>query len=625
MADNSALGVGGSGGGLLLANLSSRIWLAGQGTGLPFAFTSDGSAVECRGSGDIRDLRVAVFAVTNGTQSETLKVLQGSDEISDGEYSFLDPLALIMAISRDGEIMLTYSNYGFYVTAVRTADGAVLARMEAPAMPAFSPPNDTPEVSATRLPLFFPMVADTDFNNRLTYGGWGLSSAVGPNRLFASTFHHALEYDIDGASFRELDGCNSGVSAMVYADSTGLVHLAKFTGIGLSFRIFTYEPATARCAPHSWVGSEPAFKQIRALGVSDDGSFLYVAEAYSYITELTEMQLIKAVDLRTGAVKALQEKTGAPLVLDSVVAIRPLQGGAHRMDLSVLTAPGGFLGGPIGETPISWEVYTISVGQLQLTNCDLEGNSASHFGGALAALDSCVIQMESCIMAENSAAAGGGLALSVDAVGNITKSTIERNSATWGGGAFSEINARLLLSNSSLSQNSATLCGAVGSTSTEVIILGRSVRFDSNNATNAGGVICVMPDQAEICHNDRNRFMVSLEPGASPVLMDNTAANSGGAFYDDCQGRGKAIPFALLRSCSASKLQVPDISLIDGAIIQWALNSSDWVMRGNTANYGSLMATLADKVIVCSNQSGQVLLTYYPGQILDIVLAMTDG
>ena len=165
-------------------------------------------------------------------------------------------------------------------------------RCAAPADPAFAPPNESPLEPDAVIPLLVPMVADTDFWYRLSYGGWGLSGAEAPGRLFASTFHRTLEYDRAARTFGELAGCSGGVSAMVFSPAAGALYLARFAGVGLEFVICEYLPGSgAACSPHAWGGLAPEFVQIRALGASDDGRLLYVAEAALLIGEMNEDQV----------------------------------------------------------------------------------------------------------------------------------------------------------------------------------------------------------------------------------------------------------------------------------------------------------------------------------------------
>ena len=61
----------------------------------------------------------------------------------------------------------------------------------------------------------------------MTYGGWGLSHAAHPDgRLFVSTFHRAAVFDPGAGppAFRRLDGCATGVSAMVRSGGRGRRH-----------------------------------------------------------------------------------------------------------------------------------------------------------------------------------------------------------------------------------------------------------------------------------------------------------------------------------------------------------------------------------------------------------------
>jgi hypothetical protein len=280
---NSALGAGG---GLMIGNTSVRVRQLAHGSGVPMGFGPRAGTVVCRGAGDVADRDLLVVDASGITAAEVLH------RDADSVQAFgVAELTLALAASLDGSVVLVYLQHGFEVVALSTFDGAIIARTFAPRNPAYSPVNEFPLAGGDVLALLVPMVADMDFWYALTYGGWGLSSAEGSGRIFASTFHRTLEYDMAAQSFRELEGCSMGVSAMVFSSATGTLHLARYSGTGLSFELYFYSPLSAVCTPHVWTGKSPAFKQIRAVGVSEEGLHLYVAETVQMLDVVNEEQV----------------------------------------------------------------------------------------------------------------------------------------------------------------------------------------------------------------------------------------------------------------------------------------------------------------------------------------------
>ena len=616
VAGNEALGPGG---GVVVDNTSARLEVVTQGRGLPFALLPGGVSVACRGAGDPQDLSVEAFDGKNG--SKTVPFLRGVGNVGDSDaYTFADPEALILAVSTDGAVALTYLNYGFEVMAIRVADGAVLASAAAPAVLAFSPPNETPQVPAAWLPLFSPMIADTDFNNRMTYGGWGMSSAVTDGRIFASTFHHTFDYHVANSSFLELNGCGSGVSAMVYSEATALLHLAQFTGSGVAFRVYTYDPAIGHCSAQAWEGPEPFFLQIRALGVSADGQQLYVAEASSGLEDLTEMQIIKIVDLRSAVTTVIRQSADSVLQFDTVVAIQPVLG--KPADLLVLHVPGGLYG--VGSNPalttLFWQLITVGVVVLQVTQSKLEGNSALDAGGAIAVLTSAALQADGCLIGGNSAdQLGGGVAILGNAVADLSNCSLEANRAAIGGAIYIEQNAQIRLSKSTMKRNLAADCGGVfGTASSVAISLAGFISFQWNRANASGGVICVRSNQQGQCNNKVNRFMVAVNAGTDTLVKaeGNHAGGGGGVFYDGCTPIESNIPTVLIDSSSPRTIS-------NQSLLESLSDLSGWMFADNSAGYGSVMATVTRETLVFAGSNNK--LAYSPGQKSKLILKLIDG
>ena len=611
-----------NGGGILASNMSSPPKLIANGSGVPFAFGPGGESVLCRGTGNINDLDVTLQQfTTNG--SECIEVLHSYDA-SVAALGVSDPEALVLAVSADLSVLLVYLNYAFRVVAFRMADNVVLGSFPTPVNPENAVPSETPVVPCSQYPLFVPLVANTDFNNRAIYGGWALSYAEGAGRLFASTFHRTLEYIIASNSFRELVGCSGGVSAMVFSEADQILHLARFTDIGTAYDIYFYDPTSGQCTLRQWISVAPLFQTpIRALWVSRDGKHLFFAEDFKNAdnsTQSDEDQILKIVDLNSGVVSLLYQSPGSGLVLNSVVAIfQPA--GWSRKDVMVLTAPGGFQGGPFGTTPARWSVYGVQVGgDLRVLNSTMVENSAGYSGGGMAAMDDSVVHIKSCSITNNSAGdVGGGAAFFGKSATAVTVSNITFNSALMGAGIGLSDLAHVQISDSRLSWNRADGCGGAVSTASSVpLVLDGRVAFVANFAGDCGGALYVQPDsQQQPCINQTETFMISMDVESTLAVAQNTAGRAGGGFYDGCWQIKKGIP--LIFSSSGVG---PDAAITSN-VVHRSLNHlpSGWHAESNAAPYGPLMATGSGAVLVITAAA----FSYFPGEPLKIVLAMIDG
>ena len=620
VSGNAALG---NGGGILASNMSSPPKLIANGSGVPFAFGPGGESVLCRGTGNINDLDVTLQRfVPNG--SECIEVLHSYDA-SVAALGVSDPEALALAVSADLSVLLVYLNYAFQVVAFRMADNVILGSFPTPPNPSFELPNESSMVPSTQYPLFVPLVANTDFNDRAIYGGWALSYAEGAGRLFASTFHRTLEYNIASHSFRELVGCSGGVSAMVFSEADQILHLARFTNIGLAFNIYFYDPASGQCTLRKWGTVAPLFQMpIRALGISSDGKRLFFAEDYKNAdnaTQTDEDQILKIVDLSSGVISLMYQGPGSGLVLNTVIAILQPTGWSGK-DIMVLTAPGGFQYGPFGTDPAQWSIFSVQMGgELHLLNSTLDKNYAQYSGGGIAAMDDAVFNMTFCSVTNNSAGQfGGGTACLGESVTTITYSNLTVNSALVGAGLGLSDLAHVQVSDSRFSWNHAGDCGgAIGTSSSLPLMLLGSVSFISNFAENFGGALCVQADQQQqSCINQTNIFMMSMDSDSSITATQNEAGRAGGALYDSCWQFQLNIPLVV----SISDVGPDPATARINSHRSVSPLPSGWLADGtNKAPYGPLVATGPGTVLVITNAP----FSYSPGQELSIVLAMIDG
>jgi hypothetical protein len=563
-------------------------------------------SILCRGRGTYNDLDAVAFDPdVEDSQSKAKTVFNMSAIDSNG--SLAD--AMVAGLSMDGGVVLMYLNWNFALVAINATTGDVLARAEAPPVPAYTKINQVAGSVSEYLPLFITKIADTNYYWYYVYGGWGLSYTATDEIIFVSTFHKTFSFRSADRSFVELEGCSSGVSAMALSADSSSLFLARWSGIGYEFLIYHHSIADGTCLPYAWSGQAPTFLQIRSMAASTDGHTLYVAESLTWLNQLSETQVIKMVDLDTSAVAFFSSSAGSYLALDSVASIRSVAVGTAT-ELWVLCAPGGWLGGVNGQTDVAWAVYRVRSGRVSVSKAAFVGNTASGSGGALAALDQSLVSVHSCSMFRNSASgSGGGVAVVGEAVVELSNSVLEGNLADFGGGVSTAASGRLVILSSNMSRNAATSCGGameVGGTMPVKMV--ERVIVSSNQAGVNGGGVCVNRRANESCAIDGG-FMMSLSNGSIVHFRRNAGNGGGGALFDTCRN------FA--RNSSARFVRVNQTK-----IVELYLGDGKLVFSGNVAGYGSEIATLPFR-LVNADQSASSF--YFPGQKLGWSLVVKDG
>jgi predicted outer membrane repeat protein len=244
----------------------------------------------------------------------------------------------------------------------------------------------------------------------------------------------------------------------------------------------------------------------------------------------------------------------------------------------VLCAPGGWLGGLSGVTPMAWAVFRIGLGQLVISESNLHHNTADGAGGGLAADGVLAVAVGDCRLASNAAGgSGGGLALAGGAAVELLRTAVEENTAVGDGGGLAASDAALAVArDSTFSGNDATgFGGAIAAASARPVLFGGAVLLRTNSAGGDGGGICVFPPANTSCPAGADAslagegLLVALEGEAVATVRENTAEHGGGGIYLGCAG----LPSPEAMALSAGSAGV------------------GWVFERNTAGYGPVIAS----------------------------------
>jgi cysteine-rich repeat protein len=343
------------------------------GLGAPFALSPDGGRAYSRGQGLLGDHDVYRAGPGGGAPVRILP---------------LGIVQIVVAVSLDETVAVVLRG--------GEADAA-RGHLVALAMPSGDALGD--EVAVTKVSTVgLTYVASVAFANEKDemVPSYGLSQAVSARYLVASTFYSVAAWDVAAGRMRLLtDACAvgaytaayaSGVSALALApgNSTTL-YLVRYENDVNALRVWTVDLQTGKCSRPGWA-TPPAFTQTRALGVSGDGLFLYVAEKVAVVGSDEDLHQIKQVSLGSGAGSLLTVRSPdgaiAPYLFKSVVAM--VQGGDGS--LVVLGMAAGnvpswqkWLRGPLYD----WVLWRAGSGPLRLESVAMASNSAGGDGGAV--------------------------------------------------------------------------------------------------------------------------------------------------------------------------------------------------------------------------------------------------
>ena len=584
-----------SGGALTSSGLFYHDETLSAGLGIPFALQPDGSVL-CRGHGAFDDRSVVSYRSGNFTIVTNETLFEPSESV------LLDSDALVAGISNDSSVVIMYLNWHYALVAINVSDGKILNMTSSPPVMAYTRVNDVAGSLSNTLPVFIPKIADTNYYWYYIYGGWGLSSAAISDMIFVSTFHRTVVYSVSKNTFTELSGCETGVSAMTQGSSPYSLILARYSGSGYTFFIYTYSIADGRCKRYEWPGPEPEFKQIRAIGASSDGETLFLAESHELVDQVQENQVIKMVNLKSGSVTFLYSGPSSYLLLDSTVAILPSADGSST-ELLILCAPGGWLGGVDGQKPIAWTVYRIRSGALKISKTVMRDNDALISGGSISALDVSYVLISACEFYRNHATEiGGAIFASGASVILLVYSLLEFNNAGTGGAMFLNEGSKVSIMSSNFTSNTAVTCGGAISMSSSQYLRFFGLNFLVSNVAETGGGICSSPSINNSC-TDLD-FQILLPSSNSFVYMQyNFAEQGGGAMFDTC---GTEYAAAVSRLSSEAK------SRIGGGALYF---------NGNMAGYGGNIAS-PPSTFAMLNYSKK--LYYYPGETVREKMVVQD-
>ncbi|GAA4469430.1 hypothetical protein GCM10023189_56440 [Nibrella saemangeumensis] len=187
--------------------------------------------------------------------------------------------------------------------------------------------------------------------------------------------------------------------------------------------------------------------------------------------------------------------------------------------------------------------YNVLQSSPVLTNCSLQGNSATLYGGAFYNLQSSSPVLTNCSLQGNSASNGGAFYNYLGSSPVLTNCSLQGNSATGAGGAVFNYGERdnIQLTNCSLVGNLANAGGAFfGLQGSSPVLANCSL---VGNSANVGGAFYSFQGSPHLTNCSLQGNSATLYGGAflndfsSPVLTNcslqgNSATGAGGAFYN---------------------------------------------------------------------------------------------
>ena len=285
--------------------------------------------------------------------------------------------------------------------------------------------------------------------NRETWNGFGLSNAVGTDRLYVSTYWTTKAFDMEAKQFVNLSGsCFERVTAMVLSHDEKVLYLAQTDGETV---IWIYDVAAATCS-QPW-DQLPVFEVVRFMTLSTDGLQLWVSTIDSSRSQMGtfENNEIRAMHISSGMTTRLDEVTtrggetvplqipmiGSMVVVDNVLYVTHFE----RCDSSASCGDLAWGVQDLRYGPFFWSTIAITEADVNLKNLIFHENVVGDKGGGLFLSARIVLgeelQMSGLEFVKNSASDGGGMNVyAVDKNVSITNIKMHNNSARNSGGGF---------------------------------------------------------------------------------------------------------------------------------------------------------------------------------------------
>jgi cysteine-rich repeat protein len=289
--------------------------------------------------------------------------------------------------------------------------------------------------------------------NRETWNGFGLSNAVGTDRLYVSTFWTTKAFDLRVKQFVNLTGsCFERITAMALSDDQKVLYLAQSDGDTV---IWVYDVEAASCS-QPW-DSLPVFESVRFMTLSTDGFHLFVSTfdgaEKSDVDVTFEENEIDVMHISSGTVRRLSTVAtsgnelvdlhvpmiGSIVVVDNVLYVTHFEACGTSARCSLSEIAWGVQDLRYG--PFFWSTVAVTQGDMDLKSLVLYENVALDRGGGIFLSSLHVLgqanQVSGLDFVKNSASLGGGM--SVDACYkniNIANVKMHNNSASNSGGGF---------------------------------------------------------------------------------------------------------------------------------------------------------------------------------------------
>ena len=278
----------------------------------------------------------------------------------------------------------------------------------------------------------------------------------------------------------------------------------------------------------------------------------------------------------------------------SVFVINSGEGsGTVIQDLVITGGSGTVLGGPTCGGGVFCEFSNPTI-----TDCRIEGNTASGGGGGIFCYNGSSATISSCVILDNAAGnRGGGIFCGYGSSPTITSSTISGNTAAEGGGVF---------------------CGNGSPTIGNVVVCGNEVDQIVNNYVDAGGNFvdeyCTIPEGACCSGNDCS-ITTSADCGGA-WLGAGTACND-----NTCFAGAIYVPndYVTIQGAIDASVNGDVITIAAGTYYEANLNPGGKAITiQGTLNEDGSLATTID-----AQQGGSVFEFYYDGEgavIKDLVI-----
>ena len=289
----------------------------------------------------------------------------------------------------------------------------------------------------------------------------------------------------------------------------------------------------------------------------------------------------------TGTQLELSDTTGATTITGPAAGVTVDANNASRVlaidanvaaSVSGLTITGGNARDAAG---------VLNRGTLNLTNCTVSRNSASHYGGGI--FNYSMLTLTNCTVSDNSATENGGGVYNKIGTITLTDCTVSGNTSDYGGGVLNSPGATAILLNSTLSGNSAVYGGGLENWRGTATLTNCTV--SGNSASSYGGGVMSFMDRITLTNCTVSGNSAKYGGGVyessgtltitNSTISQNSASKNGGGVYAFGTRASVTITNSTISQNSAT---------IGGGLSNFkpgpVLTLTDTIVAGNTAGIG---------------------------------------